>query len=188
MIHGVQRQPKGGYNPAYLGAEPADSCNETVPDVTTMESFNGSSERLVLQSSEVFTQTISSEEAADIASESAHQQAISDAIDSVLLTISSFIIGMDFSTIKKGLNVIDGLIQGHALLSSNSNSNIHVDSGTYYTTVAIYANDTGEKFVLTKNFSLHSASYLHIGWGWSGYDPSKTMEDYSKLTAYHKDF
>ena len=57
-----------------------------------------------------------------------------------------------------------------------------------YTTVAIYANDTGEKFVLTKTFSNHSASYLNTGWGWSGYDPSKTMEDYSKLTAYYKNF
>lgn len=61
-------------------------------------------------------------------------------------------------------------------------------SGTYYTAVAIYVNDPGEKFVLTKNFSFHSASYFHMGWGWSGYDPSKTMEDYSKLSAYYKDF
>ncbi len=69
MIRGVQRQSGGGYNPAYLGAEPANSCNETVPDITTMESFNGASERLILQSSEVFTQIISSEEAAAIAYE-----------------------------------------------------------------------------------------------------------------------
>ena len=69
MIRGVQRQSGGEYNPAYLGAEPANSCNETVPDITTMESFNGASERLILQSSEVFTQIISSEEAAAIAYE-----------------------------------------------------------------------------------------------------------------------
>lgn len=59
MIRGVQRQSGGGYNPAYLSAEPADSCNETVPDITTMESFNGSSERLILQSSQTISYEIS---------------------------------------------------------------------------------------------------------------------------------
>ena len=187
MIHGVQRQPGGGYNPAYLGAAPADSCVETVPDKLDLFAFTGTHSSYTLETVKTTTHTVSSQEAAEIASESAGMQAINDLISTAPITATASIILGEFVVVKSIVSFVGTAVGIATTYSQAKKNNIHVDSGTYHTIVAIYiySNDTGEKIVLNRTYSNYTDSYLNTGWGVTRYDPSKTIDDYSQIGAYY---
>ncbi len=114
----------GGYRPEYGGAPPEETC-VTPPAVLDPEPFTGEHDRYTLESSQTYTQYISSTEAADIASESAGMQAISDYITSIPITAVTSIVFSEFVGPGKAIGMATSLVEGGTTYSQAYNSNIH---------------------------------------------------------------